>query len=73
MQIGNREALDQARNDLRDQFDAIWMFTEAFGPRERRAVRCAMRLDEANYIGSRGNSQIYPWGRSTRWPNVIRG
>lgn len=45
MYIGNRNHLDAARDALRDQFDAVWMAAETIGPREARAIRCAIALD----------------------------
>ena len=49
MQIGNRIALDAARESLRDQFDAIWLSSGAFGDKEARAIRCAVALDKPRH------------------------
>jgi hypothetical protein len=52
MRIGNCSALDAARNNLRDQFDAVWIASETIGTREMRAVRCAGKLDKPNHDNS---------------------
>lgn len=53
MQIGNRLALDAARDALRDQFDAVWLASDSIGSKESRAIKCAMSLDRCrNQYGS---------------------
>lgn len=45
MQLGNRTALDAARESLRDQFDAVWLASDSINAKESRAIKCAMALD----------------------------
>ena len=63
MQIGNRQDLDNARNALRDQFDAIWLASDTIGPKEARAIRCATALDKPRIHVSGYNWEILPGGR----------
>lgn len=68
MQIGNRKALDDARNALRDQFDAVWLAADTLDTittKEVRAMHCAIRLDKPNYQHNRGNWTIWQGGRGT--------
>lgn len=51
MQIGNRAALDAAREALRDAFDAVWIASPVMGDKEARAVRCAAALDKPRHGG----------------------
>ncbi len=71
MQIGNRKDLDAARNALRDAFDAVWMETEEFGPREKRAVRCALALDNPRVFHLSPNWTILPGGRVCGQHNAV--
>lgn len=71
MQIGNRQQLDKAREDMRDAFDAIWLASESFGPREVRAVRCALALDKPRH-DSGYNWRIFPGGRACPSGAIVR-
>lgn len=62
MYVGNRQALDEAREALRDQFDAIWIESDTLGPRETRAVRCAIALDKPGRTQAGWNKTIFPGG-----------
>ncbi len=70
MQIGDRKTLDGEREALRDRFDAIWMASDASGPTERRAVRCALALDKPRFHCST-SWRIYPWGGATHNGPII--
>ena len=63
MQIGNRAALDSARETLRDRFDAVWIASTTIGPREERALRCAIALDKPGHDNST-NWAIFKGGRA---------
>lgn len=64
MQLGNRRELDKAREDLRDAFDAIWLASDTIGPKEHRAIRCAIALDRPRHRHLSPNWRIFPGGRS---------
>lgn len=64
MQIGNRKELDAARETLRDAFDAIWIAAESIGPKESRAIRCAIALDRPGYQHLSPNWLIMPGARA---------
>jgi hypothetical protein len=63
MQLGNRRQLDHERNTLRDQFDAIWLRSTHIGPKEERAIQCAIKLDKPRYQHNSPNWTIFKGGR----------
>lgn len=71
MQIGNRKDLDDARNALRDQFDAVWIASAVVGHKEARAIRCALALDAPRFFHDCPNWQILPSGGGFTGPAVI--
>ncbi|MEN5278089.1 hypothetical protein ABE527_14190 [Brucella sp. TWI432] len=71
MQIGNREDLDNARNAIRDQFDAVWIQAETIGPKEARAIRCALALDRPRLHHNSPNWTISLSGRHCGQHNLI--
>lgn len=73
MKIGNRATLDAERNALRDQFDAVWLSSDTIGPKEKRAIRCAIALDKPNHEHGRGNWTIFPGGRACGLNTVLYG
>lgn len=64
MQIGNRKRLDAEREALRDAFDAIWMASDSIGPKESRAIKCAIALDRPDWQCFSPNWLIFPGGRA---------
>ncbi|WP_189521118.1 hypothetical protein [Mesorhizobium sp. M1B.F.Ca.ET.045.04.1.1] len=63
MQIGNRKELDAAREAMRDAFDAVWLSSATIGPKEARAIRCAIALDRPRVFHLAPNWRIFPGGR----------
>ena len=64
MQVGNQTQLDASREALRDAFDAIWMAAESIGPKESRAIKCAIALDQPSWQHISPNWMIFPGGRA---------
>lgn len=71
MQIGNRQELDAARDAMRDAFDAIWFASDKIGPKESRAIKCALALDKPR-LDSGYNWRIFPGGRATPSGSIVR-
>lgn len=71
MKIGNRHELDAAREAMRDAFDAIWLASSTIGPKESRAIRCAIALDKPRLHHASPNWRIFPGGRACGSFNAV--
>jgi hypothetical protein len=71
MQIGNPKALDAAREAMRDAFDAIWLASDKIGPKESRAIKCAIALDRPRIHHNSPNWTIFRGGRACGAHNAV--
>lgn len=71
MKIGNRQELDSERDSLRDAFDAAWLQSETIGPKEARAIRCAIALDKPRLHHLAPNWTIFRGGRACGMHNAV--
>lgn len=71
MQIGNQKELDAARESMRDAFDAVWLASSEIGPKESRAIKCAIALDKPRH--DQGYSwRIFKGGRACPSGEIVR-